>query len=207
MFLLQRPSLETITTFIQSQSQTEFTYAELGATRNGQACPGYQLDHNRIRLGAGAACYQQAISAIKQWQMFKLGWVELYQPHTPIIVGKTLGVLINHFSFWSLNATRIVYILDEENQPISKYGFAYGTLPEHGEKGEERFMVEWHKDDDSVWYDLLALSQPNHILAKWGYPVTRYLQKCFARDSKAAMYRAVTANQSINGQSPSYGHS
>ena len=38
-----------------------------------------------------------------------------------------------------------------------KFGFAYGTLPDHAATGEERFLIEWNQDDDSVWYDILLL--------------------------------------------------
>jgi len=44
----------------------------------------------------------------------------------------------SHFGFWSLNAARIVYLIEEDG-PCEKHGFAYGTLPEHGERGEERW--------------------------------------------------------------------
>lgn len=49
---------------------------------------------------------------------------------------------------------------------IARFGFAYGTLPGHVESGEERFQIEWHRSDDSVWYDILAFSRPNHPLAR-----------------------------------------
>ena len=80
----------------------------------------------------------------------------------------------------------------EETGTIQRYGFAYGTLADHSECGEERFTVGWHRIDDSVWYDLLAFSRPNHWLARAGYPVSRHLQKRFAEDSKKAMARAVS---------------
>jgi len=70
------------------------------------------------------------------------------------------------------------------------FGFAYGTLPGHVERGEERFLVEI-ADDDSVRYDILAFSQPKHLLTKIGYPFVRRLQKRFGRESSAAMVRAV----------------
>ena len=62
------------------------------------------------------------------------------------------------------------------------------------ERGEERFRVEWHHADDSVWYDILAFSRPNQMVARVGYPIVRFLQKRFATDSKAAMCRAVSAD-------------
>jgi hypothetical protein len=42
-----------------------------------------------------------------------------------------------------------------------------------------------------VSYDLLASSRPKHILVRIGYPVSRMLQKQFARQSKAAMVKAM----------------
>ena len=73
----------------------------------------------------------------------------------------------------------------------SRFGFAYGTLPGHAESGEERFLVEWDRADDAVWYDILAFSRPRHPLARLGYPLTRRTQRRFARDSAAAIRQAV----------------
>ena len=67
-----------------------------------------------------------------------MAWVELCWPNVPISVGSNVAILISHFGFWSLNAARIVYLLDEQG-PHETFGFAYGTLPEHGERGEQRF--------------------------------------------------------------------
>lgn len=94
------------------------------------------------------------------------------------------------FGLWCLNACRIVSVVDDQG-PVKKFGFAYGTLPAHVESGEERFSVEWNKEDDSVWYDILAFSRPRQFLVRAGYPAVRRLQKRFARDSAAAMVRAV----------------
>jgi Domain of unknown function (DUF1990) len=38
--------------------------------------------------------------------------------------------------------------------------------------------------------DLLAVSRPNHILARLGFPYARHLQRRFASDSLRAMQRA-----------------
>jgi uncharacterized protein (UPF0548 family) len=118
--------------------------------------------------------------------MFDFGWVHLCWDHTPIEPGAIVAVIVKHLGFWSMNACRIVYVIEEHQ----RYGFAYGTLGDHAEKGEERFMVEWNKDDDTVWYDLLAVSKPGSMAAL-GYPYTRRLQKRFAEESKNAMKRAV----------------
>ena len=89
-----------------------------------------------------------------------------------------------------------VYVVDE-SEPNCKFGFAYGTLPGHVESGEERFLIEWNRADNSVWYDILAFSKPNHFLTRLGYPVVRRMQKRFARDSAAAMLNAVRSGDGV----------
>lgn len=190
MFLLRPPSTQTISAFIAAQQLRPFSYAEVGATR-GRAPAGYNVDHNRALLGAGEETFARAVAAVRAWRMFNLGWCRIYPPDAPVEAGTTVAVLIRHFGFWSLNACRIVYLLEEEEGALRRRGFAYGTLPEHGEVGEERFSVEWNRDDGTVWYDLYAFSYPGRLMARFGYPLTRMLQKRFVRDSKAAMAAAV----------------
>ncbi len=189
MLLLRKPSAERLRQFLAAQSKLDLTYSAVGATA---AMPpaGNVVDHTRIRLGEGARTFAAAKSALERWEQFRLGWVEAWPPETPIKVGQVEAVVARLFGLWWLNACRLVYVVDAQG-PVKRYGFAYGTLPEHAESGEERFTVEWHADDDAVWYDILAFSRPRHFLARLGYPYVRRLQKQFARDSAAAMLRVV----------------
>ena len=104
--------------------------------------------------------------------MFSMPWVSLHWPSAPILVGTNVAVSVLHFGCYSLNACRIVYVVDEDNI-VKRFGFACGTLAEHAESGEERFTVEWNRADDSVWYDILAFSRPRQMLARLGYPLSR----------------------------------
>jgi len=126
-----------------------------------------------------------------------LGWVDVFPSDAPIVAGTNVAVIARIFGVWFLNCCRIVYTVDDDG-PVRSVGFAYGTLPEHAESGEERFTVEWHRRDDSVWYDLLAFSRPNQFLARIGYPVARTVQKRFATDSKKAMLRYTLRSLAAN---------
>ena len=152
---------------------------------------GYAVDHNRVRLGQGEATFDRAVAALRAWKMFDRGWIEVLPPGASVEVGTTVAVLARHHGFRSLNACRIVYLIGEDDGDVLRYGFAYGTLPGHGERGEERFTVELRRGDDTVHYDLYAFSRPDHPLAKVGHPLARRLQRRFARDSMQAMVRAV----------------
>jgi uncharacterized protein (UPF0548 family) len=188
VLLLTKPSRSRICAFIESQRSLPFSYLEQGATRDHPPS-GYTVERNRIRLGRGADVFARAVEALQQWKMFDTGWIELCWPDTPIQVGSTVAVVARHYGFWSLNASRVVYVVDERDMH-PRYGFAYGTLPDHAETGEERFAVELQPEDETVWYDIYAFSKPNG-LARLGYPISRRLQKRFARDSQEAMRRAV----------------
>ncbi len=191
MFLCRKPSEEFVRQFIASQQDLAFSYSEVGATQ-GQPPAGYTVDHNRIKLGQGQETYQRAMSALRSWRQFDLGWVTIVPPRQPLKVGTTVAVRAKTFGLWSLNAARVVYVIDENDSEKARFGFAYGTLADHVERGEERFTVEWRKDDnDSVWYDIYAFSRPKYLLVRIGFPVARMLQKRFVRESLAVMRAAV----------------
>jgi len=183
---LKRPSREQIESFLRKQQNSAPSYDDIGASRETRAPHGYTVDHNHIQLGRGLVAWEAAKSAVCEWKMFDIPWLQLCFSNAPIREGQNVAIVISHFGFWSLNASRIIYVIDEPR----RFGFAYGTLREHAESGEERFLVEW-REDDSVWYDLFAFSRPNAAMAKVFHPFARHLQKSFARDSKSAMRSAV----------------
>jgi uncharacterized protein (UPF0548 family) len=192
---LQKPAAETIRRFILEQAKLDFSYSAVGCTA-GTPPAGYVVDRTRIKLGEGEPAFQSAKAALRRWEQFHLGWVEAWRPDTPIQSGEVVAVLGRAIGLWWLNSCRIVYVVDESGS-ISRFGFAYGTLPGHVESGEERFLIEWNRGDDSVWYDILAFSRPNHFLTRLGYPLVRRLQKRFGRNSAAAMLEAVRSDDKV----------
>lgn len=184
MILFRKPDRQIIDGFIARQSQEPFNYAHVGRTQR-PPLPGYTVDHNRVLIGKGESTFTTACQALNRWQMFNIGWVQLCWPTAPIQEGTTVAILVHIFGLWWLNACRIVYLIDE-TIPTRRCGFAYGTLSDHAESGEERFTVELHPDG-TVWYDILAYSRQHHPLAKIGRPLARRTQKRFAAASLSAM--------------------
>jgi uncharacterized protein (UPF0548 family) len=191
MLLFRKPSVEAIRCFLAEQARQDFTYSAVGATA-GIPPSGYVVDHTRIRLGDGERVFEAAKGALMRWDQFRLGWLEAGLAETPIHEGQVVAVVARAIGIWWLNACRIVFVVDEVG-PVRRFGFAYGTLPDHAGTGEERFLVEWDRSDNCVWYDILAFSRPHHALARLGYPMVRRTQKRFGRESSAAMQRAVSA--------------
>jgi uncharacterized protein (UPF0548 family) len=71
---------------------------------------------------------------------------------------------------YAIATARIVEVIEDDMVA----GFAYGTLPNHPEEGEEIFLVR--RRDGRVWFEVSAFSRPRDPLARLGSPVTRWLQ-------------------------------
>ena len=123
------------------------------------------------------------------WKQFDIGWVETFPRHAPVEVGTVVAVLIQHLGFWSLNGCRVLYTVGGDG----RFGFAYGTLTNHAESGEELFDVFLDPESDEVRYRIRATSKRQAALARIGQPIARALQARFRRDSAAVMKRAILA--------------
>lgn len=190
MFSLTEPTAASINRFIASQRELPFSYSETGATQ-AKLPGGYTHDHNRARLGNGRDVFHRGVTALRHWQQFDLGWVRVVPDDAPLRPGTTVAVKAHTLGIWTLNAARVVYVVNETGD-VNRFGFAYGTLPDHVECGEERFLIEWDREDDSVWYDILAFSKPRHRIVRVSHPYARWLQKRFAKDSLGRILASIS---------------
>jgi uncharacterized protein (UPF0548 family) len=196
MFSVRKQSVEKLRRVLSAQVGAEFTYSGVGATAGGGALPArYVVDHTRVELGVGPGVFERGRAALARWEQFRLRWLEVFPTDAPIRAGETVVVVARAFGVWCTNAARIVYTIDDRGDASSgaaaaRFGFAYGTLPDHVESGEERFLVEWDRGTDRVWFEILAFSRPRHFLARLGGRPMRAMQKRFGAEAAAAMQRA-----------------
>jgi uncharacterized protein (UPF0548 family) len=190
MFCASKPTEQRVRATLARQEAQEFSYREVGSTR-AELPRHYTVLHKRANIGRGSVTFERAKKAVSKWKMLDLPGIWLCWPTVPIRPGGTVAIVIKHFGCWSLNCCRIVYVVDDEDGPLRSYGFAYGTLPEHAERGEERFTVEWDCTSDMVSYDILSFSRPGSLQTKLAGPVARWIQRRFVRNSLVAMARAV----------------
>ncbi|REJ64741.1 MAG: DUF1990 domain-containing protein [Planctomycetota bacterium] len=205
MLSLARPPQAEIKAFLATQQGRPYSYRDVGISRveasvapAGRAAT-YDVDHQRGYLGTGEEVYLAACDAVRCWRMFPPRWTAI-EPRQDPQEGDLVAMLVHVFGLWWLNACRIVYTFDEyepeydnehasgtsDGEVVRRFGFAYGTLPDHVEMGEERFSIE-QDAGGRVWYDLAAWSRPRHLLTRVGYPVARALQARFRRDSQRAV--------------------
>jgi uncharacterized protein (UPF0548 family) len=161
-----RPSDSKWQTFVAKQAGQQFSYAEVGATA-GAMPDGYAIYRGREELGRGETCFRRAKAALDDWRQLRLGWLDVFPNGVPLKVGEVVAVGARIAGVWSLNACRIVYVVDEQ-EPVARYGFAYGTLPDHIAAGEGalRCRVESGRRQ-SVVRDCRVLAAAALVGADW----------------------------------------
>ncbi|MFJ3637837.1 DUF1990 family protein [Streptomyces sp. NPDC090112] len=149
-----------------------YTYDEVGATLSGLHPPGFHALLVRTRVGSGSAHFRLTAEAVLTWRMHQAVGVRIDAEDERAAAGSRVLV-----SLGPVRAPcRVVWTVDSDRSA----GFAYGTLPGHPECGEEAFVVE-READDTVWLTVTAFSRPAVWWARAGGPITRSLQRAYAR--------------------------
>jgi uncharacterized protein (UPF0548 family) len=187
MFFATRPSSQAIDRFIKDSQGLPLSYTQVGLAQGSPA--GYDLDETLVTIGHGEAAFERAKAALAAWRHYEFNWVEVSPPGASVDPGSVVAVLVRHLGFWSLNGCRVLYGVGDRAVGPS-FGFAYGTLTNHAEEGEEIFEVSLRPETHDVIYRIRAASRPRAALARVGYPIARVLQARFRKDSAQAMRKA-----------------
>jgi uncharacterized protein (UPF0548 family) len=189
VFLLHRPTESQIEAFIDASRDLPLSYQPVGLAK--QPVSGFKVDTASAVIGRGPNAFERARQALLEWRQFEFGWVELFPRGASTEPDTVVAVLVRHLGLWSLNGCRVVYSIDNEWAEKISFGFAYGTLTNHAEMGEEIFEVSFDRLSDNVTYIIRSASKPRAALARLGYPYARLCQSRFRKDSIAAMRRAI----------------
>eukprot|EP01113_Clastostelium_recurvatum_P050735 TRINITY_DN967_c0_g1_i1.p1 TRINITY_DN967_c0_g1~~TRINITY_DN967_c0_g1_i1.p1 ORF type:complete len:225 (-),score=43.20 TRINITY_DN967_c0_g1_i1:71-703(-) len=205
MICIRKPSEQSVREYIWQRQDQPLTYENVRGTlahatkdqfSADEKYKNFDIDQHHVVVGNGEETFQRAVAALRGWRMFELPWVTLFFPETPVEEGAVVGVLTWQMGMWVLNFCKVVYVISDTSPDgrISRYGFAYGTLEQHLERGEERFMVEYDRATNTVSFDILSFSTPQHWMTQLGYPVARYFQGKFAEEACQALKRAAGAS-------------
>lgn len=176
------PSPERLHALLQAWRATPLSYTHRGGLEDPPES-GFIVEEHRALLGRGEACWQHACAALDAWEMFP-DWAPVHnrEGQEP---GRLVAMVTCICALWWVNPCRILRRCDGARTN----GFVYGTLPEHAECGEEMFCVE-KGPDGSVWYVIRAFSRPRHWMTWLGFPLGRWWQLRFVRDSQRRMQEA-----------------
>jgi len=184
MFRVGEPDEPFLRSFLERCASASVTYDEVGATRNETLPDGYAHDSYRVDLGLDA--FERGVDGLRAWQAHVGAGVAVWPADAAIIVGTDVVVTAKVGPAYALAPCRIVYVVDEPD----RFGFGYGTLPGHPERGEEAFMIE-RGEDDHTTFSIVAFSKPAALLARLGKPVARSVQRRTTRAYLDALHNFV----------------
>ncbi|MFI0368344.1 DUF1990 family protein [Actinomadura sp. 1N219] len=166
----------------------DFTYPEVGATREAERPGGYRHLRRRMLVGHGPAVFRNAADAVMEFWMHRAIPVRVDASASRAAPGVGVVIALGAGPLRLKAPCRIVWTREEERYA----GWAYGTLPGHPQSGEESFVV--HMDDDGdVWLTVTAFSRPATAVSKLAEPFGGMFQRAYAGRCGAVLRRLARA--------------
>ena len=170
VLLSRRADPATLERFLARAVQEPLSYAEVGTILDEPPL-GYRHDDDTRVIGHGADAFARAVEGLRQWRAHHAVGIRLLTSAPGLHEGVTVVMALPCFGVFAFAACRVVAVVDEPN----RFGFVYGTLRSHPERGEEAFVVA--RTDDAVTFRISAFSRPADPLARLGAPVARRVQR------------------------------
>jgi uncharacterized protein (UPF0548 family) len=114
------------------------TYDHAGSTLYPERFPARAIRTFHLDVPVGAGGFDAAVEALRAWAPQRGLGARVHPPGARPEPGVTLLVVLPFGPVELIAPNRVVAVVDEPD----RYGFAYGTLPGHPERGEECFLVE-----------------------------------------------------------------
>lgn len=149
---------------------SQFSYAEVGATRQEPLPRGYRHLHYRTELGR--ADFAAAADAILTFRMHRGTGARIRATADRAAPGVRIGVGLGPLTV----PCAVVWAADGADLA----GFGYGTLPGHQARGEESFTVE-RDAQGRVWFAVTAFSVPARLPMRLAGPLAVLGQHGYAR--------------------------
>ena len=185
MLLLRKPGAGDLERFADEARAESLTYDAVGATLTGNPPAGYHHAEYETVLGTDPQTFERAVGALHEWRAHRGSGLDVFADG-PIAVDTVVAVAAPLPVGCAIATCRIVTVVDEAD----RFGFAYGTLPNHPESGEELFLVERHEDGEVV-FRIAVFSKPRELLVRLGSPVAKLMQRRATAGYLSAMRAAV----------------
>jgi uncharacterized protein (UPF0548 family) len=176
VILTMRLKTTSLAELVEHLGTAPLTYSEQGQTRAETLPAGYHHQQAKAVVGHGDDAWNKAKDGLLTWQCHRRAGLRVYPSDAPIDAGTTVITAARMGPLHMLIPCRVIYRTDEPG----RFGFAYGTLPGHPERGEEAFHVV-RDEAGTVSFELVAFSKPADLLTKLGGPVPRLAQAVATR--------------------------
>lgn len=180
---LRRPSDDHRAALLARCQNDDLTYAPFGCSLDDTTPDGLTRRAWSTMLAATQDAFTRAVDALSNWRVQE-GSGLIVRSDGPMAVGTNVAMSAPLPLTGYIDVTcRVVAVIDEPD----RFGFAYGTLSVHPERGEEAFVVS--RDDDTVRFDVTAVSAHANVISRLTSPVANRLQAAASQRYLRAMER------------------
>jgi len=176
---LRRPTAEQLSPLLERWREEPLTYSPVGASLTMKTVDRLRRHSWELTLPIGA--FDAGGEAIRTWSVHR-GAGLVVAPDGELAEGVTVVMSAPMPVGFVDLACRVVAVIDEAD----RFGFAYGTLPMHPERGEESFVIS--RTETGAIFEVRAASTHAH-------PITRALPAIGDRLQDAAVKRYLDAMQ------------
>jgi uncharacterized protein (UPF0548 family) len=195
--LARRNIDEAAARIVEAGAGDEPTYDHVRSTIDQVRWPDrHPFVRSRV-VGHGPADFAAAVEGLREWVCHRGIRARVHPADAPIAVGATVAVELPLGPVRIVVPNRIVAVLDEP----ARFGFAYGTLPGHEERGEEGFVVELTADG-AVTATVAVDAVPASRAARLAGPAVTLVQHIAVGRYLAAWAAYVETAASTQGPGP-----
>jgi len=137
-----------------------------------QTLRGFKETGGSVMVGHGQSVFDDAVQNIKRWRIHERAGLTVTPQGAEVRESTDVILLMKLLIGYVTVSCRVVSVTQSRDQ----WGFTYGTLPHHVERGEELFLVAL-APDGAVTFTVRAMSRPGHFLTKVGAPVAQLIQR------------------------------
>jgi uncharacterized protein (UPF0548 family) len=170
-----RPTAAQLEVRLAEAARAELSYDHVGSTLGSDESGGHSRHGVTLDLGAGEA-FDRGRDGLRRWACHRGIGATVHPPDAPLEIGSTLLVVLQVGPMSVIVPNRVVAVVDE----FDRFGFAYGTLDGHQERGEEAFVVE-RAADGRVRATVTVDAVPAKWAARAGSPIVMWFSHQAAR--------------------------
>ncbi|MDO9377568.1 MAG: DUF1990 domain-containing protein [Nocardioidaceae bacterium] len=148
----------------------DLTYPEVGATARDLPAGYHHVRDARV-VGHGRQHFERAADALLAGEVQRRAGTRVRLSETPLREGTHVQMRLRLGPLAFDAPCRVVWA----ERTDGSCGFAYGTLPGHPERGEERFELRLGPSGD-VTFTITAFSAPARWFTRLGAPAGRLVQ-------------------------------
>ena len=183
---VRRPDLARLEELLEACRSDALTYDRVGVSLDDTVSTSLHRTRWETVL-EGEDAFERGSTGIRDWAVHRGSGLTVLADGPPEAGTNVAMVAPLPVGFIEITC-RVVRVIDEPGA----FGFAYGTLSVHPERGEESFVLT-AAPDGAVRFVVTAASEPAHPLARLGSSIASRLQHRAGRRYLAAMQRIAGA--------------